>query len=462
MSPEEYILDFKSKYGEQTTRDGRFIRDLDDRELLTKVLQRYPGERVNIVGVDEYLSPEEKKTLPPQTDLMKKMEEVVGSIFPGRTLGRGIGTAIAGAGQLAQGDWQGFKDITADAPSVPQQAADVISGGLTLASAGLPNPGTALSRIGVGAGLGGGISGTRAIAEGKSTQDVEKAAGFGAAVGGAIPAVGEAIKGFGKLLQGAGDKIQVSVIKPTAADISDGFSLDTMKKYNLGGSLTQSFQKTESLMDELTKQLNSKITADGDAVVDLTKVYQETANDLLKNKARSFGSNQNVEGALSQLKGEVDGVGGVVGLPDAQTVKRAAGHMGAWQFGMRDPDSNAREKVYNVFYTKIKDAIEKASPEGVKEINKQISELIPVLNALIRRIPVAERNNALSLTDIISLSAAAVDPKALGVGLLNIGSKSGWAGNQLSKVGEQVQKGVPEIVERTARTLIPQTTVPRD
>jgi len=128
---------------------------------------------------------------------------------------------------------------------------------------------------------------------------------------------------------------------------------------------------------------------------------------------------------------------GAVDVLNANTLKRAAGHFGAWQYGVNDPTSNAREKVYNAFYQKLKTAIEDASPEGVKEVNKQMSEIIPVMNALIRRIPVAERNNVLSLGDIITLTGATVNPSAGLLTLAGLASRSGTFGSAMSKLGQK-------------------------
>lgn len=378
------------------------------------------------------------------------------AVFPGKKIGESLGTIAAAGGRAIQGDMKGAGEILDTQVPVPELIGDVVAGGATALSAGLAAPAGLAGKVAQGAGLGATISGGRAVSEGDEIGEVAKDAAVGGAIGGAIPLVGEAVKGFGRLLRGTGDKIQFSVIKPTQADIKDGFSLDTVKKYDLGGSLTESFGKTETALDDLTAQLNSKIEAG--SPLNLQKVLQETASELTEKKTSSFGSNTSVAKALDQLKGEVDTIvdkQGLVPLTDAQTVKRAAGHMGAWQFGQRDPDSSARERVYNVFYTKMKEAIEKSSPEGVKEINKQISELIPVMNALIRRIPVAERSNVLGLGEIISLAGATVNPAALGVGLLNIGSKSGWVGDKLSKAGQSIMGGIP-VAGNALRTLAPQ------
>jgi len=69
--------------------------------------------------------------------------------------------------------------------------------------------------------------------------------------------------------------------------------------------------------------------------------------------------------------------------------------------------------VYNAFYNNIKVAIEDNSPAGVADINQRISQLIPVQNAVIRRIPVAERNGAISLLDMIGMVGSIAHPAAL-------------------------------------------------
>ncbi len=75
MKPEEFIQQTKEKFGEQHTKDGRLIRDMNDKELLKMVLTRYPGERANIIGLENYLSEDEQKKLPPQTQAEKTLGE---------------------------------------------------------------------------------------------------------------------------------------------------------------------------------------------------------------------------------------------------------------------------------------------------------------------------------------------------------------------------------------------------
>jgi hypothetical protein len=82
MTSEEFILDVKTKYGTQRTRDGRLISDLDDKELLTKMLERYPGERENIEDVDMYLG-EEVDKIPEvtKTEVQSQLDTAKRSLF---------------------------------------------------------------------------------------------------------------------------------------------------------------------------------------------------------------------------------------------------------------------------------------------------------------------------------------------------------------------------------------------
>lgn len=408
--------------------------------------------------------------LPDDRDFLQKATSIVNKIFPGGQVGKSIGT-VAGLGITAAKEKLGVvpKGTTSSfdtgAPKPLQVAGDIAKGALTIGGLKMPvAAGVGGKAVQFGA-LGAAGGGAEALSQGEDAKEVAKStilgAGTGAVTGAAFGLAGKAVKGISNLLGKTGEKIQTSVIKPSLQDIKDGYSMETIKKYNLGGSLKQTFTKTESTLDNLTKQLNSKLNASGKKpVLDLNKIYEKTAKRLLGTKLESFGANTQMDGALEKLRNEiiaVSGNNGLTSIPEAQIIKRAAGHFGAWSYGVPTPEATAAQKVYNTFYNEIKTSIEKASPEGVKAINKEISKLIPVMNALIKRIPVAERNSALSLTDIISLTGAAIDPRALSISLLNLASKSGVVGNVLSKtpaLGQKVAGGIEKVAEPIAKSLM--------
>ena len=189
----------------------------------------------------------------------------------------------------------------------------------------------------------------------------------------------------------------------------------------------------------MVNQLSSKLEA-GKTAVNLNKVFSDTSKALTKGKTKAFGDIGATKRVIKNLQSEireVAGKNGLVDLVEATNIKRGAGTKGAWAFGRVEPDAGATEKVYSAFYNKIRLAIEEAAPKGVQNINKQISELIPISNATIRRLPVAQRNNIISLTDSIGLFSAMFDPRALaiiGAGKL---SKAGKFGSFLARLGTE-------------------------
>lgn len=418
-------------------------------------------------GYQSKLKPIESSTPAPEKGFLgtSKTDSLYGKVLdnsitrgiqkyvPGAKVGQAIGT-LGGLGLTAGKEALGLapkgatKAYDTSAPTPLQTIGDVAQGAATIAGFKMPAPvaSTAFKTIGKAALQGGGLgalAGGGAAAENTNSESALKNAvqvAKGAAIGGATGAIASgAVSAVGQLLAKSGDKIMNSVIKPSNADIEDGFSIETVKKYDLGGPLQTTRQKTEQRMNEISRQLNTKL-AENDTPIDMTDVYKRTAAKLTGNKLSNFGVGKQMAGALKNLQDEIAEISpdGLVPITDAQVVKRASGQYGAWTYGMFDPDSTARQRVYNVFYNELKKSIEDASPEGVRELNKQLSELIPVMNAVVRRIPVAERNNILSLSDVILIATSAVDPSALGALALKKGSTSGTAGKILSSLGRKV------------------------
>jgi hypothetical protein len=233
----------------------------------------------------------------PKTNLLDKTTNIVNKIFPGENIGKSIGT-LAGAGYVkakdaitGSNDYQ-FYDLSA--PSIKENVGDVVKGGALIGAASLPVAGSIAGKA-AQFGTVGALSGAgEAMVEDKKLSDIAKqsvkSAAVGAATGAAFGLAGKGVKALGNFLGKTGDKIQISVIKPSQADIKDGFSIETVKKYNLGGSLKKTLEKTDVTIDKLSKDLNAKL-ATNKTPVDLNDVYEKTAKRLLGNKLESFGSN---------------------------------------------------------------------------------------------------------------------------------------------------------------------------
>ena len=118
-------------------------------------------------------------------------------------------------------------------------------------------------------------------------------------------------------------------------------------------------------------------------------------------------------------------------------------------YGAPDRDSQSLERVYSAFYTELKKEIERLGGPEVQKLNSQMSDIIPILNATVRRIPVADRNNVLSLTDNMGLYAAVFNPQALGLIGARYLTTSGKFANFLYNASNNYFKGAPSAIIKT-------------
>ena len=295
------------------------------------------------------------------------------------------------------------------------------------------------TRSGLLAGEAAGVTSVQQYGKEDATDQVK----MNAILSGAIPIAGAVYKGAVRPLIGkAGQKIQQSIIKPSIRDVKDGFKAENLAKYNIGGGLENMSQQVHNQIETLGNQLN-EVIGSSPVTININSVLDDVERSLGTNATKTFGMNSKFGKAVESLREEAKMISqdGVVSLKEAQEIKRSVGKIGAWQYGMRDPESSALEKVANELYDKLKTSIEAASPEQIRGINSQLSELIPIENAIIRRIPVEARQNALSLSDAVTAIPGLMHPGNWWLFALNRLSKSGTVGGAMSKASKEVKDG---------------------
>lgn len=184
------------------------------------------------------------------------------------------------------------------------------------------------------------------------------------------------------------------------------------------------------------------LTQGGGANINLNEVYQQTASQFQRGSEtamRQTGKMLPINRAVSRLQEEINAVvqdPTKVDLVAANTIKQGAGQSGAWAYGIPDEDSSAREVVYNAFYHNMKVAIENAGQtEQIRTINREMQDVIPIVQAATRRLPVAMRNQPIGLLEHISLATSLFNPSALLMLLSQVATKSGNVGARLSSMG---------------------------
>lgn len=308
-----------------------------------------------------------------------------------------------------------------------------------------------LGRAGVSAAGGGAVE---AVQSGKIDGETLTAA----LINGLIPIGGEAISaGARTVLGGTAKTIENSLVKPIKADLEDGFKSENIFKYNLGGTLRQTAEKTQKLIEDEAAKLKSIVKASGEKV-NLSEIADAVEKEILDSKSKTFWENPAMKSALAHMRSAIDqgpGKNGIVDLAEALDVKRSVGRAGAWVYGMADPESTARQAVANKLYNKLKVALEEKGGPEIKAINKKLSELIPIEHAIIRRIPVAQRGNVISLTNLLTMIPALANPKLASLFFLNMLSKSGAVANVLDKASRVTPMQAGSVLRGTTGPEIP-------
>lgn len=310
-----------------------------------------------------------------------------------------------------------------------EQAGEFMAGGE--AAAGLSAGMKLLPRMAAQALAGAGVSGVQ-------TGGDKTAAATAGALGAAGPLVSEALH---PLMSAVGRKIQASTIRPRLVDMRNGFKWETVDKLGLTGNLEQSMNQVQDKLTELRNARNALI-APGTANVDLQQALNDAEAELHADVAsgKFAGQGAKIKGAFNAMREDIESSLGhaPVDIGIAENVKEHMGTLGAWAYGRTDPDAQITEMVANKLYPKIREGIESAiGPQGaqVKALNKEMSELFPLKNAMIARLPMEERNRMFSLQDMAALVPAAVTGHVslLGLEALSRAQKSVRFGNWLSR-----------------------------
>lgn len=251
------------------------------------------------------------------------------------------------------------------------------------------------------------------------------------------------IKSEGTALQKLGQKIQEVSLKPTVKDLKAGFKIENLAKYDVGGSPAQVLEKTNTAIGSYMKNLKDLIAVAGD--IPTTKTYGQLLDDLERSYKGAglgeFGRARQILNEVKNIRKELD-----LAVPDWKTkvptlseaiqMKRKAGLNAAFEHDITKSVETPKEKVWTDLYQSLKKETEQVAPPGFEEVNKAISELIPIEQAAIRRIPVEARNQLFNIYDTVGLLGTIhISPTAIGIPLIQRLSKSGKVGAALSKMG---------------------------
>lgn len=266
-------------------------------------------------------------------------------------------------------------------------------------------------------------------------------------------------------LNTAAGKIQTRVIRPTKPDIRAGYKNENVIKHKIFGTLDQALEKTSTKLKNKTNQLNEGINKASDKpVVSLNNLISRTRKKSQPGSADidQFGTLADKNKAFDAIEKELDMLYGVdadgnsiwrtkdLNFQELIKLKRRVGLRGAFEYDPLTKKTSPRGEAFNDLYDVLKKEAEANAGGAFAQLNREISELIPIEQAIIRRLPIDERNNAIGLIDSISggLAVQAGDPTVLSIALANRAFKSGNVANRLSRVAQRLER----FAQKSSRT----------
>jgi hypothetical protein len=244
-------------------------------------------------------------------------------------------------------------------------------------------------------------------------------------------------------LQKLGAKISEVYVKPQQSDINNGYKTINIAKYDVGGSLDKALPKVQAKIKNYTDQLNEYIKLRGEEpTLTYGKVLDELETKYAEKGEQKLGMIGDKAAELDKIKNELTLKYGdnwkeeQIGFTDVMDDKRSAGLQAVFNHDPLRKGVGATEQVWNDFYTNLKKKLEENSPKEFQEINKAITDLIPIEQGYVRAARRMDKNNVLSLTDFIGATGAvSVNPAALAVPIIHRVFKSPRVANLLMKTG---------------------------
>ena len=161
-------------------------------------------------------------------------------------------------------------------------------------------------------------------------------------------------------------------------------------------------------------------------------VNLQSAIDRVKEK---FNRQENIHD-YDQIQGYLDGLQDKykeafptadISLLDAMKLRTQIGEKARFAKGGFDPESDWKEKIFNNLYDEMKSEIHAKAGTELQAINRAQSEIIPIVSAAKRRMPIAESNNRPGLGDFLTTG---IGQSAVG-GALGAGAGAATPGDRL-------------------------------
>ena len=249
--------------------------------------------------------------------------------------------------------------------------------------------------------------------------------------------VGGTMKGAGAVGTRVAERIQGTKTPILMPEFKKGAANKMFTKYEVFGNAKKVAPQWQQKIDDITGSMSKQLKAQADNPENYSSVDEVfgQAENTIKNskysnteKARSLQSLQDLRDEFNTAYPD-----GKISVLDAQKEKIGVGKKGDWiavRGAMRaNRDASADVQAHNALYDGLKKTVENKGGPDIKEMNKQLSEIIPMERSASKRILVEDRKHFIELDDFLGgihavASAASGNLAPAAIVAANIASKS--------------------------------------
>lgn len=279
------------------------------------------------------------------------------------------------------------------------------------------------------------------------------AAGIGKEVG--AKTVQSGLKKGASVADDLAGRIQGTKVKILSPEFKKGAANKLYTKYNVFGTAKQVQKKWKQKITDTYSKVRQKIeksdtALDPDNYTFVNDIFEQAEKTAVKYGKSPTGTIA-VKKELSKLRDIFDEAypDGKIDLVTAQLEKQVTGKKGDWlaKSGQISGNANATisSQAHNTLYDALKKVVENKGSPGIRELNKQLSEMIPMERAASKQVLVADRKNIIPIDDYIgglavATSAASGNLLPALVAGANVATKSHLVAKGLYGAGKGMKK----------------------
>jgi len=260
--------------------------------------------------------------------------------------------------------------------------------------------------------------------------------------------VGAVLSGLGSIvtdgLEKVGERIFTSNIKVSDRLKKEGFNAKKIIEKDLDGTLKGTLEKIGARRADLYTKLNELIAGKPGLQIDANKLLNSVQKIMLT-KQKQLSHGKTIKELVPHFKRyrelvkQISGKEGRLTLPELQQLKQVIGNDVAFLERVPDVALQTRKNVANEFYQILKKQIERKALPGVREVNRELSDMIPIEQAIISTLDATTKRRLLDGYDAMIGFAGLWEPKLWGVIALRKIGQSPATGSVIRRTGKQLK-----------------------